>query len=118
MMKIQAVFIIELLRLLGNQYACSELRKMCYLFLANVYTCHFACVCLYDMICPVLCKFHGNTLFSIDSRQTNVLRQSKIFSCLSRRAQRICFFLLVERITSYIFIGYKCKKETYLLFLC
>lgn len=48
MMKIQAVFIIELLRLLGNQYACSELRKMCYLFLANVYTCHFACVCLYD----------------------------------------------------------------------
>lgn len=92
-MKIQAVFIIELLRLLGNQYACSELRKMCYLFLANVYTCHFACVCLYDMICPVLCKFHGNTLFSIDSRQTNVLRQSRIFRVSLEEPREYGFFV-------------------------
>lgn len=27
---------------LGNQYACSELRKRCNLFLANVYACHLA----------------------------------------------------------------------------
>lgn len=59
MVKIQAVFFIELLKtyvgfLETNSHA-QNYEKRCYLFLANVYTCHF-CMCvliLYDLSSPL-----------------------------------------------------------------